>query len=485
MDVPWTPPAPSLSRILDVLSDIVVFLDENWVIREVNAAATRILGGHGRLAIGSSALDLLHPDDLNGAASGLMSLLHSPDQANRDPIQLRVVGSDGEWRHFEVSPTNLLGDPDVRRVVLVLRDVSERVGLTEQLQNRIHHDHLTGLLNRGGIIAAIAAALRTCGPERTMAVAMCDLDGFKDVNDTFGHAAGDAVLEVIATRLANGIRPTDSVGRLGGDEFVIVFSSLPSADELESIVRRLQRQVGGMVHVGDRQLLVPLSIGTVVPSAEEVTAGLIDPAALLAAADAAMYEVKRSRQRAHRMATDQPISAPVPVDESRRLALVKSVQRVGLQGVDPVLAAVADLVAQACDVPMAAVTLIDATDQYLVATFGMGTTNDANSSRHARNDSFCAFALEGDGPLVVPDVHADARFAGHTSMIGSPGVAAYAGMPVRLGEGSAVGTVCALDTAVRMFSTDQLEALRAAAMIVASHLRSMQTSTAAPGTVRQ
>jgi len=170
-------------------------------------------------------------------------------------------------------------------------------------------------------------------------------------------------------------------------------------------VRRLQRQVGGQVQVGDQQLLVPLSIGTVVPSPEEITAGFIDPAALLAAADAAMYEVKRPRQRAHHMAADQPLSAPTPVEESRRLALVESVQRTGVQGVDPVLAAVADLVAQACDDPTAAVTLIDATDQYLVATFGMSTTNDPGSFCYARNDSFGAFALDGEGLLVVPDVY--------------------------------------------------------------------------------
>lgn len=86
---------------------------------------------------------------------------------------------------------------------------------------------------------------------------------------------------------------------------------------------------------------------------------------------------------------------------------------------------------------------------------------------------------------MVLDVYADDRFVGRTSMIGSPGVAAYAGMPVRLGKGRAVETVCALNTAVRMFSTDPLKALSAAATIVASHLRSMQTSTGTPGTVQQ
>ncbi len=158
--------------------------------------------------------------------------------------------------------------------------------LVDHITHQARHDHLTGLPNRAGFAERLSAARGAAGP---LALFYIDLDGFKPVNDTFGHVAGDELLSAVGARLLDCVRGEDTVARLGGDEFAVLVEDVGEGD-IARIAARLQDAFAEPFRAGGRSLAVGASIGRAVWPAE-----VADVDALLRHADAAMYEVKRSR----------------------------------------------------------------------------------------------------------------------------------------------------------------------------------------------
>ena len=182
----------------------------------------------------------------------------------------------------------------------VSRDVTELRQLQASTAALALRDPLTGLANRRLFTELLNADLaRTQRGGLPLVVAFLDLDGFKHVNDTLGHDAGDIVLCATADRLLALVRATDVVARVGGDEFVIVFE--PNDPNSHDLIRRVDRALSAPIYITpDTTVTCPASIGI----AEARTVGY-DSAALLAAADAAMYEVKRARAALHDALAEQ------------------------------------------------------------------------------------------------------------------------------------------------------------------------------------
>jgi len=180
----------------------------------------------------------------------------------------------------------------VARMHLAIREITAAARKRAELQQEIAHqaayDSLTGLANRGHLLAQIEAALhRARRGGNQLALLALDLDGFKAVNDTFGHAAGDEVLRVVADRMRSVVRAGDTVGRLAGDEFVILLEPLEDTSELLELGGRLIAAVSAPVPVDGRDVSVGVSIGAAVSSD-----GGTDADALLHHADAATYRAK-------------------------------------------------------------------------------------------------------------------------------------------------------------------------------------------------
>lgn len=174
----------------------------------------------------------------------------------------------------------------------VSRDVTELRQLQAETAALALRDPLTGLANRRLFQELLdAARARTERSGQPLAVAFLDLDGFKHVNDTYGHDAGDVVLRETARRLLAIVRGADSVARLGGDEFVIVYQ--PNDANSRNLIQRLDRALSAPIN------LTPTTVATCRASIGIADTGTVgyDSAALLAAADVAMYEVKRARRR--------------------------------------------------------------------------------------------------------------------------------------------------------------------------------------------
>ncbi len=176
-----------------------------------------------------------------------------------------------------------------------------------QLRHRALHDPLTGIPNRVLLFDRLRQAVAGSGDEpgvRRPAVVFIDLDDFKAVNDGQGHAAGDAVLRILARRLAAAVRPGDTVARLGGDEFVVFCEDVPDQTWVRSLAHRLLGVLGAPVQAGTTTVRVSASIGIAVGS------GTCDPDRLLGEADRAMYRAKQAGRSRIEVSADLGAGGP-------------------------------------------------------------------------------------------------------------------------------------------------------------------------------
>jgi diguanylate cyclase (GGDEF)-like protein/PAS domain S-box-containing protein len=169
------------------------------------------------------------------------------------------------------------------------RDVTAQIESQRAVAYQALHDHVTGLANRVALMDHLAGALVALErrPGR-VALLFVDIDGFKSINDTLGHDAGDRVLAEVGQRLSQVARPTDTVARFGGDEFVMLCTELSDADDLQSIGDRIMHTLREPLKDG-YELSVTGSVGGVFTSDP-----LVDPGELLRRADSAMYAAKRA-----------------------------------------------------------------------------------------------------------------------------------------------------------------------------------------------
>lgn len=175
----------------------------------------------------------------------------------------------------------------------------------ETLAHQASHDSLTGLPNRAFFEGRLIRALRSANKlNERMAVLFLDSDRFKEINDNFGHAAGDAVLVAVATRIRAQLREDDLVARLGGDEFAVLLSPLHRVEDAQRIADKIISSMEMPIPLpGSLSILTSLSIGIAVYPDHGAT-----PGSLLNAADAAMYQAKRgARGGQHTVGAEPPI----------------------------------------------------------------------------------------------------------------------------------------------------------------------------------
>ena len=267
-------------------SDIFVVVGADATIYYESPSAARVLGEDSRRLVGAKLTERLHPKDVSRA---LIFLDHAAvHHGSTPPVEWRWRVSDGNWRDLEVIATNLLQDPNVRGIVLNARDVSERKALEEELLHQAFHDPLTGLANRLLFQERVTHALATSRRrEKQFAVLFLDLDNFKTINDSLGHATGDELLTAAAQRVRGATREGDTVARLGGDEFAILLEDVQTANDATAAAGRIISALETPFFLRGREVLVRASIGIAIHSASEDSTEV-----LLRNADVAMYTAK-------------------------------------------------------------------------------------------------------------------------------------------------------------------------------------------------
>ena len=271
---------------------------DNQTIEYVNPAWVEL---HGRNAITGDSVTMgqqaIHPDDLQWL--GHERRTAPGDGANAEYRLLRPDQSV-RWINSRSFPIpNPAGSSPL--IVEVIQDVTERKASQHALIHMARHDALTGLPNRTLLYEALGLALKHASHDRVAAsVLLIDVDHFKIVNDTLGHAIGDALLCEFAERLSGCIRPGDTVGRLGGDEFAVVVLTPRSLHGPMEVAYRIIEALQKPFLVQDKSLRVTASIGVASCPPEGVNAD-----SLLRCADIAMYEAKQAGRNTLRRYTPQ------------------------------------------------------------------------------------------------------------------------------------------------------------------------------------
>jgi diguanylate cyclase (GGDEF)-like protein/PAS domain S-box-containing protein len=265
-------------------SDVITVVDPHGVIRYLSPTVTRVLG-YAPAALTASRFDnLVHPDDFKDWWNFFRELAQG---TQRQSLSCRLHHRSRGWRYTEIVGANCLDEPSVAGIVLDVRDVSERKVLEDELFHRASHDPLTQLPNRTLFLESVREAVTQATSPESLALLFIDLDGFKLVNDRFGHAAGDGVLQRTAQALSATIRPDDIAARLSGDEFAVLVNNLRDADEAEQIGKRVLEALADPCTVNGQLFSIRASVGIAVGGA-----GVEDAEDLVHRADLAMYSAK-------------------------------------------------------------------------------------------------------------------------------------------------------------------------------------------------
>jgi diguanylate cyclase (GGDEF)-like protein/PAS domain S-box-containing protein len=272
-----------LCRVAEQVAEGVAVFDLDDRLVYANPAIREFYGSTGRDPIGRP-LSSFRADNVQTSRPIAGASRHTTSRS-----EINVRREDGSLVEAEVTISYLIGeggDP-IGRIVCV-RDLTERKDLERRLTRAASHDPLTDLPNRRLLADRLEhAAARSHRSGTSVAILFVDLDGFKGINDQFGHSAGDALLLLVVERLQRCVRSADTLARLGGDEFVILLEDVTDTGQLRRTAERISKMLAPPFRLEGAAVNISASIG--MASSATGNAG-----GLLRSADAAMYEAKSS-----------------------------------------------------------------------------------------------------------------------------------------------------------------------------------------------
>jgi len=295
--------------LVQASSDVIAVVDADGRHRYLSPSTETVMGYRPDDLLDTHFDQLLHPEDASRAYALHTELLADTGQQEHR-FEMRVRHADGGWRWHEVVARSLLNNPAVGGIVVNHRDITERRHFQDRLAYEASHDALTGLANRAAFLADLDRAVdgdREHGGQS--AVMFVDLNGFKQVNDTWGHDAGDALLVGFAKALQDNTLGADTAARLGGDEFGVVLGRIGSRENAEAVARRIIAALAEPIDVGGQRLHARASIGIAMSDAG------FGADEMLRRADVAMYHVKRQKINGWRcydpsVETDRTVMVP-------------------------------------------------------------------------------------------------------------------------------------------------------------------------------
>jgi len=273
-------------RALNTMSHGLIMLDGGGRVAVANAEAANLLSvSSPDKLLGRSLKALL----MRGVAGGLLSMRDCRyvetqlTRALRDGRDRKLLVSFTNGRHFEFSTRE--GRDDLG--VITFEDVTTRVEAEEKIRYMARYDNLTGLPNRAYFHEVVSETLASGDPDRICALAVVDLDDFKNINDTLGHPVGDGLIYSVAQRLAGLVSDNVRISRFGGDEFMFYFDDIPDATAMDAELGKIFAALDGEVDVAGHALRIQASAGAALAKVSET-----DVDSMFVKADLALYKAK-------------------------------------------------------------------------------------------------------------------------------------------------------------------------------------------------
>jgi len=283
-----------LSKVMEHTADAIFVHNFDGMIIKTNKVASEFTGYSREELVGMyvSEIDYIYTDE---SARELMEQITVSGSIIFESIHQR---KDGSTYPVEIS-TGSTHHGDEILFLTVVRDITQRRQAEEEIRHMANHDMLTGLPNRNLFMDRLEQALARSRRNNLMtAVMFLDLDNFKPINDTVGHASGDVVLKQIGEKLSSCMRETDTVARFGGDEFIILMSDIKDTEGSTQMAEKINRLLSEPIYLGDMEYILGVSIGIALYPTHAETSD-----ALILKADETMYKVKRKEKNGFLYAT--------------------------------------------------------------------------------------------------------------------------------------------------------------------------------------
>ncbi|MER3420748.1 MAG: hypothetical protein C4290_09600, partial [Chloroflexota bacterium] len=254
------------AQLLNAVGQAAVATTLDGTIVYWNRAAEQLYGWRTEEVLGRPVNSVLPAE----AGAELAARLEPLRRAGTWSGELPVRHRDGSWRHLEAVITNLLHEPNVRGIVVNARDVTKHARSEQQLAHRAFSDELTGLPNRALFMDRLSQALpQTSQTSQTepdarpssLGVFVVDLDGFKLVNGSLGHGAGDMLLAAVARRLARQVQPGDTLARFGDDQFAVLARGITSETDAYQLARQVVEALHQPFDLSGQEVFATVSIG--------------------------------------------------------------------------------------------------------------------------------------------------------------------------------------------------------------------------------
>jgi diguanylate cyclase (GGDEF)-like protein/PAS domain S-box-containing protein len=285
-----------LDEILRNVPRAIITIDEKGLINSFNPAAETTFGYAAQEAIGQNVKVLMPQAEANTHDENLESYLRTGKNKflNRGPRRVMGIHKQGHQFPMDLAIGETGGGKTDKLFIGVARDITRDLMAEEKLAHLAHHDALTGLANRLRLRHRLEEELARVRRGGAFALLYLDLDDFKRVNDTLGHASGDELLQVIAKKLRNCVRETDLVARLGGDEFAVLQIAQQPSESMK-LAERISKTFNQPFQLKDGEVVTAVSIG--IASAPKDS---LDPDELLKFADLALYHAKKTNRGGYR-----------------------------------------------------------------------------------------------------------------------------------------------------------------------------------------
>ena len=280
--------ASLMNGIIESALDCILAIDNEGRILQFNPAAEVMFGRSRESVLGKSMSELIIPPRFRAAHRRAFAhyLATGEGAIVGKRLELAAMRPDGTEFPIELAITAITSQA-IPMFVGHIRDISERKKAEERLTYLAHYDALTGLPNRNLFQEQLSLASgRAKRSGQMLALMFLDLDRFKEINDTLGHAAGDLLLQAIARLLKGSLRDIDSIARLGGDEFTIIVEDITDVDQVITIAERVKAAFSDAIVIDGRELFVTASVGI------SMDTGGLDVDALLQTAGIAMHRAK-------------------------------------------------------------------------------------------------------------------------------------------------------------------------------------------------